>query len=78
MEESQKAKEVAAMYEVESVTMPQPTPMQNQKLDRTAQTLKAQMAAQGVHLSDRDLEVLQAYLASEPQWETVYRRLADA
>lgn len=77
-EESQKAKEVAAMYEVESGTMPQSIPMKNQTLDRTLQTLKAQMAEQGVNLSDRDLEVLQTYLASEQQWAGLYCRLADA
>jgi len=77
-DELKQAKEVAALYEVESIAMPQTTPMNNQSLDRTAQMLKAQLAKQGVSLSDRDLEVLQAYLDTEQQWEPVYRRLADA
>lgn len=71
-EEVQKAKEVAAPYEVESLALPQPM------RDRAAQDLKAQMAAQGINLSDRDEQVWQAYLASKREREEVYRRLANS
>ncbi len=71
-EEVQKAKEVAVPYEVDAVAMPQPI------RDREAQDLKAQMAAQGINLSDRDEQVWQAYLASKRDREEVYRRLANS
>lgn len=77
-EKPKPAKEVAALYEVEPAILPQPLPTGTANVDRTAQGLKAQLAKQGVSLSDRDLEVLQAYLASEQKWESVYQRLADA
>lgn len=77
-EELKMANEVAAMYEVEPIAMTQSTQITRNLEIGAAQTLRTQMAAQGVNLSDRDLEVLQAYLTTEQQWEPLYRRLADA
>lgn len=76
-EEMRKAKEIAASYDVEAIAMSQTSPASPNR-DRDAQDLKAQMAKQGIHLSDRDERIWQAYLASKQEREEVYRRLANS
>lgn len=42
------------------------------------QAIKDQMAAQGIRLTNDDLDGLRSYLATEQQWQEVYRRLAES
>ena len=42
------------------------------------QAIKDQMAAQGIQLTNDDLDGLRSYLATEQQWQEVYRRLAES
>ena len=47
-------------------------------LEERLQAIEEQMATQGVQLTNEDLDGLRSYLATEKQWEEVYRRLAES
>ena len=60
--------------------------LQNQQSDSSTcdqinaqiQLLIEHMETQGIVINDDDIEGLRAYLVTKPQWEEVYRRLADS
>ena len=47
-------------------------------LEERLQAIEDQMAAQGVRLTNEDIDGLRSYLATEQQWQEVYRRLAES
>lgn len=50
----------------------------NDEFKDEIQSLETTMANQGIHLTSDDIEGLQAYFATKPKWEEVYRRLANS
>lgn len=50
----------------------------NNKVEERIQDLQDKMTDKGVNLTAEDLEGLRSYLVTKPQWEEVYRRLANS
>ena len=50
----------------------------NNKVEERIQDLQDTMTEKGVNLTAEDLEGLRSYLVTKPQWEEVYRRLANS
>lgn len=50
----------------------------DRNVEERIQKIKEEMADRGINLTNEDIEGLRSYLTTKPQWEEVYRRLADS